>query len=185
MAMKGNAKHKNGSKKTKSRPTHNGKGINAIDLLMKDHETVQGLFAQFERAREDARKKEMLFEKIRDELQVHTKIEEEIFYPAVAEMGTDRAEDDIERCHDDHEVVDELLNELQSLSPDDSDFDDRMTDLIKAVRKHIELEQGEVFKEARSGLGEEKIEELGRDMEQLKRALKQETMGSEGTEARE
>src|SRR5579862_7721489 len=57
MAMKGNAKQKNGSKKTKSRQPHNGKGTSAIDLLMKDHETVQGLFAQFERAREDARKK--------------------------------------------------------------------------------------------------------------------------------
>jgi iron-sulfur cluster repair protein YtfE (RIC family) len=160
--------------------------MNALDLLMKDHEAVQGLFAQFERAGKNARKKRMLFDKIKEELQVHTKIEEEIFYPAVAKMGTGQAEADIEHCLEDHEEVDQVLNSLQSLSPDDSDFDERMTDLIEAVLKHIELEQGEVFAEARKGLGDEKIEELGRDMEQLKRSLKRGKMDeSQGMDARE
>ncbi len=196
--MKGNAKDKNGSKKahassaskrtgekTNSRQPRSGAGANAIDLLMKDHETVQNLFAQFERAREDAQKKAMLFEKIKDELLVHTRIEEEIFYPAVKEIGTGQAVNDIEHCREDHEEVDELLNQLQSLSPDDSDFEEKMTDLMEAVAKHIELEQNEVFKEARTGLADDRIEELGREMKELKQSLKQEEKDSRGAEASE
>ena len=193
--MKGNTKHKNGSKskngakkrtassgskrtmqKTSSRRARNGNGMDATELLMKDHENVQGLFAQFERSREDAQKKGMLFEKIKDELQMHTKVEEEIFYPAVEELPIERAKDDIERSIQDHEEVDSLLDELQSLSPDDADFDEKMTELMDAVRSHIELEQEEVFKVARAGLGEEKLQELGREMEEFKQSMKEEQM---------
>jgi hemerythrin-like domain-containing protein len=196
--MKGNAKHKNGSKKTtsssapkltsektKSPQAHNDRGMDATDLLIKDHENVQDLFAQAERAGEDAQKKAMLFAKIRDELQIHTRIEEEIFYPAVADLPVDRAKDDIERSLQDHEEVDDLLDDLEMLSPDDSDFDERMAELMDAVRKHIKLEQEEVFKVARTGLGEEKLQELGREMEQLRESLKEQKMDSEGAEASE
>src|SRR5713101_593264 len=153
-------------------------------LLMKDHENVQGLFAQFERAREDAQKKAMLFEKVRDELQMHTKVEEEIFYPAVEELPVERAKDDIERSIQDHEEVDSLLHELQSLSPDDADFDEKMAELMDAVRGHIELEHEEVFKVARAGLGEERLNEMGREMEEFKRSMKEEQIDSEGASER-
>jgi hemerythrin-like domain-containing protein len=196
--MKGNAKQKNGSKnktassaskrrseKTNPEHAHNGREMDAVELLIKDHENVQELFAQAEQAGEDAQKKAMLFEKISDELQVHTRIEEEIFYPAVADLPVDRAKDDIERSLQDHEEVDDLLDDLEMLSPEDSDFDERMSELVDAVRKHIKLEQEEVFKVARTGLGEEKLQELGREMEQLKQSLQEEKMDSEGAEASE
>ena len=196
--MKGNAKHKSGSKKTtsssepkrrsektKSTHAHNGRGMDATDLLIKDHENVQELFAQAEQAGEDAQKKARLFEKIRDELQIHTRIEEEIFYPAVADLPVDRAKDDIERSLQDHEEVDDLLDDLEMLSPDDSDFDERLAELMDSVRRHIKLEQEEVFKVARTGLGEERLKELGHEMEQLKQSLKEQKMDSEGAEASE
>jgi hemerythrin superfamily protein len=202
--MKGNTKHKNGSKnkngakkrttssapkrmtqKTSSRQARNGNAMDATELLIQDHEKVQALFAQFERAREDAQKKSMLFEKIKDELQMHTKVEEEIFYPAVEELPIERAKDGIERSLQDHEEVDALIDQLQSLAPDDADFDERMTELIDAVRSHIELEQEEVFKVARAGLGEERLREMGREMEEFKQSTKGEKMDSEGAEAGE
>jgi hemerythrin superfamily protein len=202
--MKGNTKQKNGSKSkngakkrstssapkrhaqtTSSRQARDGRGMDATELLMKDHENVQGLFAQFERSREDAQKKSMLFEKIKDELQMHTKVEEEIFYPAVEDLPIERAKDDIERSIQDHEEVDALLDELQALSPDDADFDQKMTELMDAVRSHIQLEHEEVFKIARAGLGEERLKEMGRQMEEFKQSMKEEKMDSEGAEASE
>jgi hemerythrin superfamily protein len=203
--MKGNTKHKNGSKnkngakkrtasssapkrmsqKTDARQARNGNAMDATELLIKDHEKVQELFAQFERSREDAQKKMTLFAKIKDELQMHTKVEEEIFYPAVEELPIESAKDDIERSLQDHEEVDALLDELQSLSPDDADFDGKMSELIEAVRSHIQLEQEEVFKVARAGLGEEMLEEMGREMEEFKQSMKEEKMDSDGAEASE
>jgi hemerythrin superfamily protein len=202
--MKGNTKHKNGAKnkngakkrttssaskrmtqKTNSSQPRNGNAMDATELLIHDHEKVQGLFAQFELAREDAQKKSTLFGKIKEELQMHTKVEEEIFYPAVEELPIERAKDDIERSLQDHEEVDALLEQLQSLAPDDADFDERMTELIDAVRSHIELEQEEVFKVARAGLGEERLQEMGREMEEFKKSMKEGDMDSEGAEAGE
>ena len=203
--MKGNTKHKHGSKsksrakkrtaassapkrmsqKSHSRQARNGNAMDATELLIKDHEKVQELFAQFERSREDAQKKVTLFEKIKDELQMHTKVEEEIFYPAVEELPIERAKDDIERSLQDHEEVDALLDELQSLSPDDADFDEKMSELMDAVRSHIQLEQEEVFKVARAGLGEEKLEEMGREMEEFKQSMMEEKMDSDRAEASE
>jgi hemerythrin superfamily protein len=202
--MKGNTKHKNGAKnkngakkrttssapkrmtqKSSSSQARNGGAMDATELLIQDHEKVQGLFAQFERAREDAQKKSTLFEKIKDELQMHTKVEEEIFYPAVEELPIERAKDDIERSLQDHEEVDALLDELQWLSPDDADFDGKMSELMEAVRSHIQLEQEEVFKVARAGLGEEMLEEMGREMEEFKQSMKEEKMDSDGAEASE
>ena len=203
--MKGNTKHKNGSKnkngakkrtaassapkrmsqKSNARQARSGNAMDATELLIKDHEKVQELFAHFERSREDAQKKVSLFEKIKDELQMHTKVEEEIFYPAVEELPIDRAKDDIERSLQDHEEVDALLDELQALSPDDADFDMKMTELMDAVRSHIQLEQEELFKVARAGLGEEKLEEMGREMEDFKQSMKEEKIDSERAEASE
>src|SRR4029077_10151082 len=173
------------SQKTDARQARNGDAMDATELLIKDHEKVQGLFAQFERAREDAQKKSMLFEKIKDELQMHTKVEEEIFYPAVEELPIERAKDDIERSLQDHEEVDALLDQLQSLAPDDADFDERMAELMDAVRTHIQLEQEEAFKVAHAGLGEERLNEMGREMDEFKQSMKEGKMDSEGAEAGE
>ncbi len=58
--------------------------MNVLSLLKKDHDTVKSLFSKFERAGKSAYdKKSELFEQIRLELIVHSRAEEEIFYPAV------------------------------------------------------------------------------------------------------
>jgi hemerythrin-like domain-containing protein len=56
---------------------------------------------------------------------------------------------------------------------------------MEAVRSHIQLEQEEVFKVARAGLGEEMLEEMGREMEEFKQSMKEEKMDSDGAEASE
>src|SRR5215212_5353373 len=54
----------------------------ALALLRADHQAVQQLFDQFEKARGEERKSK-LAEKICSELKVHAQIEEEIFYPSL------------------------------------------------------------------------------------------------------
>lgn len=53
----------------------------AIALLKSDHDEVEGLFKQYEKASGTGRKQE-LARRICRELTVHAQIEEEIFYPA-------------------------------------------------------------------------------------------------------
>ena len=62
-------------------PLPNTQAQDAVALLKEDHRTVEDLFAKFEKAGGDRRKKEIA-EQICVELSIHAMIEEEIFYPA-------------------------------------------------------------------------------------------------------
>ena len=57
--------------------------MDAIDLLIGDHNRVRGLFTRFKSAKEsdDLDQMRALAPKIIEELHVHTTLEEEIFYP--------------------------------------------------------------------------------------------------------
>src|SRR4051812_37361173 len=63
-------------------------GQSAIDALKQDHRRVEGLFAEFETATEGQRKQELVA-MICAELNIHTRLEEEIFYPACREAIDD------------------------------------------------------------------------------------------------
>jgi hemerythrin superfamily protein len=58
--------------------------MKATQLLKKDHGAVKKLFAEFARTTSRApRRRQQLVDKIAEELEIHSTIEEEIFYPAV------------------------------------------------------------------------------------------------------
>jgi hemerythrin superfamily protein len=52
------------------------------DMLRKDHKNVKGLFEEFEQA-EDATIKQRIVETALTELEMHSKLEEELIYPAI------------------------------------------------------------------------------------------------------
>ena len=57
--------------------------MNAIQLLKEDHKKVRALLAELEATTSrGTKKRSQLLATIAQELRVHTKIEEEIFYPA-------------------------------------------------------------------------------------------------------
>ncbi len=62
--------------------------MNAVKALKDDHEEVKGLFREFDSAGEKALKTKLkLAREIITELEVHTDLEEEIFYPAAKARG--------------------------------------------------------------------------------------------------
>jgi hemerythrin-like domain-containing protein len=105
-------------------------------------------------------------EQITTELKLHTKIEEEIFYPAVRETGTSKAEEMIDEAFEEHHVVELVLAELPKVDPEDARFEAKMTVLSELVEHHVEEEEGEMFPMAEKKLGAERIKELGQQLEQ-------------------
>ncbi len=63
--------------------------MDGLDLLIADHNRVRGLFVRFREAQDsnDTPAMSELADKIFEELEVHTDIEEQIFYPAVHDLG--------------------------------------------------------------------------------------------------
>jgi iron-sulfur cluster repair protein YtfE (RIC family) len=118
----------------------------ATAQLREDHRKVKRLFADFDRCEEgeESRMKE-LFEEIKAELQVHTQIEEEIFYPAMQGSEDEDVKETVLEAHEEHKVAKTLLAELSELSPEDETFCAKMYVLSENVKHHIEEEEGDLF----------------------------------------
>jgi hypothetical protein len=58
--------------------------MNALQVLKQDHDKVRKLFAEYDAAGDGAPvRKQEIAEQVFRELQIHSRIEEEIFYPAL------------------------------------------------------------------------------------------------------
>jgi hypothetical protein len=143
--------------------------MNATALLKKQHKDVKGLFEEVLEA-EDPESRRQLCEQIAHELMVHTKIEEEMFYPAVRELG-DKAEEMILEAFEEHHVVDLVLAELPQFDPEDERFEAKMTVLQELVEHHVKEEEKEMFKLAQK-IGRTELAELGERMEARAEELK-------------
>ncbi|HLY73448.1 MAG TPA: hemerythrin domain-containing protein [Planctomycetota bacterium] len=122
------------------------RALKATSLLKEDHKKVKKLFAEFDKleASDDAGMVE-LYEKVSKELQIHSQIEEEIFYPAVGKVEDEDAEGLVLEAQEEHKIVKTLLEELSELEVDDPDFGAKMKVLRDAVLHHAEEEEKEIF----------------------------------------
>ena len=100
--------------------------MNAIKLLRKDHQTVEGLFKRYEKAGDGAMKeKQHIAEQITKELSVHAAIEEELLYPAARAVAEELEDISLESLEE-HHLVKQTLAELERMSPSDERFDAKM-----------------------------------------------------------
>jgi hemerythrin superfamily protein len=146
--------------------------VDALDLLTADHNRVRGLFARYRAAEEDERADEMLLvaEKLVSELDVHTTIEEEIFYPAIHDLSEDLA-DVVDEGVEEHHVAKVLIEELGEVESGSDQWKAKMTVLIENVEHHAEEEEQEMFPDIRSASDAATRESLGQRLEARKRAL--------------
>ena len=145
--------------------------MNAFELLKQDHKKVSGIFEELEPTTERGVKtREELFARLKQELDIHARIEEEIFYPAIKEAKETR--DITLEAYEEHNVVKQLLAELDELPKDDETWGAKLKVLKENVEHHVEEEEGEMFSSAREVLSKEQIEELGTRMEASKQQQK-------------
>lgn len=145
--------------------------MNAFTLLKADHEKVAGILEKIDETTERATKgREELFAQLKNELDVHARIEEEILYPTLEEYEETR---DISlEAYEEHAVVKRLLEELASAPKDDEQWTAKFTVLKENVEHHVEEEEGEMFKKARTVLSEDEIEALGERLQLAKQRQK-------------
>jgi hemerythrin superfamily protein len=132
--------------KTKEPKAHHGvDSTDVTQILHQDHQHVSELFFQFSGlGDEDKIAKFELVQQIIKELTAHAKVEEELVYPAVREVDSE-AEDLIDEADTEHHVVKFLLSELSEMEADDDHFDAKVTVLAELVRKHVQVEEKEIF----------------------------------------
>lgn len=139
--------------------------MNALELLKEDHEKVSALFEQAE-ATENQKQKKQLYEQIASELELHTHIEETIFYPAIQEH--DELKDLVLESLEEHKQVKTLIREIGNLTGDSEKFDAKLTVMQENVEHHVEEEENEMFPLVEQYLAESQLETLGQEMEAAK-----------------
>ncbi len=141
--------------------------MNAFSLLKADHKKVVDLLEKLEATTERAVKtRDELFNQLKKELDVHAKIEESIFYPAL-ERAQETHDITLEALEE-HSLVKRLLADLESLSKDDEHWTAKLTVLKENVEHHVEEEEGEMFNRARKVFSVNDLEVLGTRMEKVK-----------------
>ena len=124
--------------------------MDAVALLIADHDRVRGLFARYEDAHDsgDVDEAAKLVAKIVEELAVHMAIEEEVFYPAIHELKHEIGES-VDEGLEEHHLAKVLIEELGSLEPTDESWVAKVTVLIESVEHHVDEEEEELFPRVR------------------------------------
>lgn len=150
--------------------------MNAIDLLKADHQTVKEILSQLQDSTDRAVKgRTQLLQKLEMEVTVHTKLEEELLYPAFKTAGK---KDDAEMYYEakeEHRAVDSLvLPDLKVTDPSAPEFAGRVKVLKELLEHHIEEEESELFPRAEKLLSKSQLAEMGEQMTARKAELKKE-----------
>ncbi|MBA2672847.1 hemerythrin domain-containing protein [Ramlibacter sp.] len=126
----------------------------AIALLEADHNATQTLFARYRELAligAPAAQRKNLAEDICTTLAVHTRLEEELFYPAVREALDD--DDIVDEAEDAHSAAQNLVAQLLALRAEDPLYDAKVAVLSEYVARHVRQEREQIFPRLRlSGL---------------------------------
>jgi hemerythrin superfamily protein len=146
--------------------------MDAIELLTSDHDEVRDLFKRFRAAQEQDDESAMaeVAQAVMLELEVHTTIEEEIFYPAVEDADAELGEE-VAEAVEEHHVVDVLMNEMRELDAGAEAWVAKMTVLMENVEHHAEEEESDMFPDVRQAMDDARLAELGAQMQVRKETL--------------
>lgn len=130
--------------------------MNVLDLLISQHREVEGLFSTYESGDHS------VGSTIVEKLELHTKIEETLVYPAIREY-VDGGDEMIDHAEEEHHTVDELLAQFK----EDTENAGLLAEIKADVTHHVGEEEGEVFPALREACEEDYLNDLGAQAEQM------------------
>ena len=140
--------------------------MDIYSLIKKDHQEVANLFRRLKAAEGFSETSEQLFAQLREDLELHAHAEERVWYPALQEAkGTQEL---VEEALNDHDLVEDLLDELAASRMDDEAWNEKLEVLEERVGDHIEEEEGDIFDVARQLFSVEQAAELAQRWQMAK-----------------
>lgn len=130
-----------------------------ITELVRDHREVEEMFGKLEERRPTEERQEILNNVI-TELVRHSVAEEQHLYPtarSVLDDGDSIADHEISE----HEEVEQLMKRLESLEPEDAEYERAIRELISNVRHHLEDEEGDLFPRLKQACNPAQLRDLG------------------------
>lgn len=137
---------------------------NATNMIRLDHTHTMATFQQY-RISSKPQVKRGLANTVCLSLEVHSQLEEEIFYPALREVSDSEG---ITKALPEHAEMKRLIAVLRDMEPDDARYDDTFMALMRDVIHHMAEEETLILPEAERLL-QDQLGELGAKM--MKRKL--------------
>ena len=130
--------------KAKKSKAKKAKRLDAIELLKRDHADVKKAFKEFEKAKyKDPNAGKQFLASICKAIEMHAKVEEEIFYPAV--RGKIKDDDLMNEAQVEHNSAKVLIADIEKMSGDDPMLKASATVLSEYIQHHVKEEEGEMF----------------------------------------
>lgn len=140
-----------------------------FQMLKKDHVEQKGILGQLTETKE-AKKREELFKKLKEELVPHMKAEESTFYPPL--LAKKEAREDAMEGVEEHHVSDMVFKELEKMPKGEDQWAAKMSVFKELVEHHIKDEESKVFKSAEKALNHDEIQNIMKKFDQEKQKIK-------------
>ncbi|MDO8954547.1 MAG: hemerythrin domain-containing protein [Gammaproteobacteria bacterium] len=139
--------------------------MEATKLLKKDHAKVKQILEELvdTTARSTVKRRELL-QTLKQELDIHEKVEEKLFYPKLKPGDKEQ----ILEAYEEHHLVDKLLAEIENTEVTDEHWKAKITVLQENLLHHIKEEEHEIFPRAHKELGEKVLNKMGEDIQAMK-----------------
>ena len=141
----------------------------AVSLLKADHQKVKKAFEEFKNLGDQAYKtKKKLADDICEDLEIHTRLEEEIFYPEFRKAVTG-SKPLANEAKVEHDSAKELIRQIKEMNAEDDLFDAKVTVLSEYIDHHVKEEEEEMFPLLKKTSVD--LTDLGKRMEARKQEL--------------
>ncbi|MBY0462317.1 MAG: hemerythrin domain-containing protein [Alphaproteobacteria bacterium] len=142
--------------------------MNILDLLKTDHNKVKEIISTLCETSNTAIKTQLkLFNTLKEELELHEKIEEIIFYPALKKHQ--ETKDLVLEAFEEHHVIDLILEELEKTEPKEENWKPKLTVLKENLEHHIKEEENDLFPKTKKVLDQTTLNEMGEKMLLMKK----------------
>jgi hemerythrin superfamily protein len=134
---------------------------NAIAFLKAQHREVEALFAALEKAGDASEEEqEELLARLAEKIEMHAKLEEMHFYPAVKSVD----EELVLEAAEEHENIEAMLLKTEDTTAEDDSFVAKVHVLKELVAHHVKEEEGKLFPACEAKLDEDRLMAIADEM---------------------
>ncbi|HAR63271.1 MAG TPA: hypothetical protein DF296_01605 [Candidatus Margulisbacteria bacterium] len=134
--------------------------MDILELLKNDHDTIREMISELIGISEERVQERVdLFSELEKELRLHTKAEEDVYYPYLER--NDDTRQNVYEAIEEHAVIEWLVEQLENRSVLDERWTAQLKVLDEIVEHHLQEEERDLFEATYGILNQEQREEVG------------------------
>ena len=141
-------------------------------LLRHNHEVLRGLIEKARKTATEKQNEKAIVHEMRSQVHMHSQMASSAFYPALAASPSDRAAQLVATAQKRCAALENLLQELSRMNSSDRNFEVKLNTVISEIGRQIDMEEDEMFHEARKTFPESRLEQLGLETQSRRNSLK-------------